>query len=62
MVTVCWVPSHIGIPQNERADETAKIAAESDSPVSNSRVHYKDYYPVFRRKVCVRSGRKAGEI
>ena len=50
-MTVCWVLAYIGIPQNEIADEAAKIAAESDSSVSNSRVHYKDYYPVFKRKV-----------
>ena len=50
-VTVCWVPAHIGIPQNERADEGARTAAEADTIIRNNRVHYKNYYPVIRGEV-----------
>ena len=50
-ITVCWVPAHLGISQNESADEGAKAAAESASLVNNLKVYYRDYYPVFRMKV-----------
>ena len=50
-MTVCLVLAHIGIPQNERADEAAKAAAESDAAVNNHKVHYKDCYPVLREEV-----------
>ena len=29
-VTLCWVPSHIGVPLNERADVSARGATEED--------------------------------
>ena len=47
-VMVCWVPAHIGDPQNEKVDREAKAAAENDSPVSSAAVHYRDLYPAVR--------------
>ena len=49
-----WVPAHIGIPQNEQADEGARAAATSDVLIRNPRVHYRDYYPIIRRMIYVR--------
>ena len=50
-VEVCWVPAPVGILNNERADEGARSAAESDAPISDPAVHYKDYYPIIREKI-----------
>jgi len=46
-ICFCWVPSHVGIVGNERADSLARSAATSGYP------HYKsipasDYFPPFR--------------
>ena len=53
-ITVCWVPAHIGIPQNEQADEGARAAAASDVLIRNPRIHYRDYYPIIRRMIYAR--------
>ena len=50
-VEICWVPAHVGITQNERADQGAREAAAADSPITDHRVHYIDYYPVLRKKI-----------
>ena len=50
-VTICWVPAHVGIPQNVQADEGAKAAAQEGVPTGNTAVHYRDYYPLIRSKV-----------
>ena len=41
---ICWVPSHIGIPGNEDADEAAVTAARRSEVYIT--VYYKDWYPV----------------
>ena len=50
-LTVYWVPAHVDIPQNEKADEGARMVAESNRDVSTDRVIHNDYYPVFRKAI-----------
>jgi hypothetical protein len=45
---ICWVPGHQDFEPNERADEEAKKAAQSDSSDANS-------LPAFLRKCLPRS-------
>ena len=42
-VKFCWVPSHVGIKDNERADKAAKLAIV-ERQVSNISLPYKDLY------------------
>ena len=43
-VSLCWVPSHVGIPGNEKADEKAKEAVNNDNtPIINRRLPHSDY-------------------
>ena len=49
-VEICWIPSHIGIKGNERADQKAKDAAQRDERTYLP-IYYKDYYPTIGRKL-----------
>jgi len=40
-VAFCWVPSHVGIPGNEKADRAAKVALSLN--VGNHKIPYSDY-------------------
>ena len=51
---MCWVPSHIGISDNEKADEAAVTAARRGEEYIA--VYYKDWYHVISR-----DGRAPGE-
>ena len=41
-VTLCWVPSHVGIRGNERADKAARLASERDG-IPNSLITRQDF-------------------
>ena len=48
-VIFCWLPSHVGISGNERADSAAKAALQKD--VSNCLISYTDTYQYIRQYV-----------
>ncbi|GFR88427.1 ribonuclease HI [Elysia marginata] len=47
-ITLVWIPSHVGIPGNEKVDELAKLALEKKLPDSNS-VIWSDLKPRVNR-------------
>ena len=48
-IEICWIPSHIGIAGNERADARAKEATKRSTEWIP--IHYKDYYPIIKEKI-----------
>ena len=48
-VIFCWLPSHMGISGNERADSVAKAALQKD--VSDCLISYTDAYPYISQYV-----------
>lgn len=50
-VQLCWVPSHVMIEGNEKADTEARAAAASEDPLALRRVPYRDYHGVIKRAV-----------
>ena len=49
-VSFCWVPSHIGVHGNERADHLAKSTVSQPEP-RRCPVPFRDMYPVVRSKI-----------
>ena len=47
-VEICWVPSHVDIRGNDRADAKAKEVSKRRPELIP--IYYKDYYPVIRAK------------
>ena len=48
-VEICWIPSHLGIQGNERADLKAKEASRRTPELIP--IHYKDFYPIIQQKM-----------
>ena len=48
-VKFCWVPSHINIPGNEKADAAAKEAARR--PEEFIPIYYRDWNPIIEQKI-----------
>ena len=51
-VEFCWIPSHIEITGNEKADQKAKDV--SSRPPEHIPIYFKDYFPVVKNKFEVR--------
>jgi hypothetical protein len=50
-VKLCWVPGHVGVSGNERADHEAKQVAGTNVEPLNLMVPCRDYYPVIKTAV-----------
>ena len=51
-VKLCWVPSHINIAGNERADRLAKEVATAEGNIALVHYPYKDFYPIIKQAIC----------
>ena len=56
-VRFCWVPSHVGVKENERADQAAKSAV-NEAQIRNITLPYKDMYSTIERQIKDKVQRK----
>ena len=51
-IDLCWVPAHVGVVGNERADHVAKVAISNPEPRMIP-IPYTDIFPSVKRKIRV---------
>ena len=51
-VNFCWVPSHINIAGNEKADRLAKEVAIVEGDIALVHYPYRDFYPIIKQAIC----------
>lgn len=50
-VKLCWLPSHVNIAGNEKADEAARRAASSQMEIHNMKAPARDFYPTIKQSI-----------
>ena len=49
-ISLCWVPSHVGVPGNEMADKAAQDAT-TGRRFGSSQLPFSDFYPLIKKKI-----------
>lgn len=51
-VNLCWVPAHVNIAGNERADGEARAAAATNGPAFNRSLPHRDYFMYIKQQAA----------